>query len=465
VSPTQRPTRATRCRVVVVGRRETAVALPDTVVHADNLFDAVGEVSVAGAGQPVSAVVVPTAFVTGSTRPAAEAFHRIDPSVRLILLAGSTDEPAVRDGLSDGFDDVVTEPLTAAAVSAILDGGPLPGPAADAERVPPQPAGPPSEPVPSEPAAAAEPPAPAAPAETVVVPGLVDLIASLEPSGAPAGAPPSGPLGDTDLVEAIMAHPAGVRARALQLMVEQTSWSDLALTDEPPPGDAAASVAVRYGARDFGALSTSRADERQLRPWAAWLARWLALDRSYREFRTMAFQDELTGAWNRRFYEFFMKRIIRDAARKRRQLTLLVFDIDDFKHYNDEYGHEAGDEILRETVRLLESVIRTGDRVCRIGGDEFVVIFADPEGPRETGSRAPEAVEEIAGRFQEQVCLMKFPKLGLAAPRPLSISGGLATYPWDGTDPETLLRHADRLALQSKKKGKNVITFGPDAAR
>ena len=56
---------------------------------------------------------------------------------------------------------------------------------------------------------------------------------------------------------------------------------------------------------------------------------------------------------------------------------------------------------------------------------------------------------------------MKFPKLGLDAPGTLSISGGLATYPWDGQKPETLLRRADQLALQSKRKGKNVITMGP----
>ena len=60
---------------------------------------------------------------------------------------------------------------------------------------------------------------------------------------------------------------------------------------------------------------------------------------------------------------------------------------------------------------------------------------------------------------------MKFPKLGLDAPGTLSISGGLSTYPWDGTDPESLFHHADQLALQSKKKGKNVITLGPGIRR
>jgi GGDEF domain-containing protein len=60
---------------------------------------------------------------------------------------------------------------------------------------------------------------------------------------------------------------------------------------------------------------------------------------------------------------------------------------------------------------------------------------------------------------------MRFPKLGLDAPGTLSISGGLATFPWDGTDALSLLRHADQLALQSKREGKNLITFGPRVER
>ena len=179
----------------------------------------------------------------------------------------------------------------------------------------------------------------------------------------------------------------------------------------------------------------------------------------------MAFQDTLTGAWNRRFFDAFLRDSVAKAAQRRRPVTVMVFDIDDFKRYNDEFSHEAGDEILRETVRLLNSVIRKGDRVCRIGGDEFAVIFADPEAPRAPGSTHPETVEQIARRFQDQVCRTKFPKLGLEAPGTLSISGGLATYPWDGTDPDQLRRHADQLALESKRKGKNVITFGPGARR
>jgi diguanylate cyclase (GGDEF)-like protein len=444
---------------VIVGRPKGAGELPQSVIHADNLFDAVGEVTVATASQPVSAVVVPTELVHGTAALAAAAFRRIDPSVRLILLSPAEGEAAGATEPADGFDEVLSAPLSAKALASILEGGEAP----TKER-----AAAPAAQKPVSQGEAAGTTAPAPPQGPDASWGdLPQLVGAGEPHSVAdaAGRPALDQLGDTDLVEAILTDPAGLRKLALQLMIEQTRWSDLTLSDEAPPGDGVARAEVRFAKQRFGTLWSREARERQLRPWAAWLARWLALDRGYRDFRTMAFQDELTGAWNRRFYDVFMKQNLKRAARQRRAVTVLVFDIDDFKHYNDEFGHDAGDEVLRETVRLLNSVIRAGDRVCRIGGDEFVVIFADPEGPREPGSNPPETVEEIAGRFQEQICQMKFPKLGLDAPGTLSISGGLATYPWDGTDPESLLRRADQLALQSKKSGKNVITLGPGIQR
>ena len=110
---------------------------------------------------------------------------------------------------------------------------------------------------------------------------------------------------------------------------------------------------------------------------------------------------------------------------------------------------------------ILRSVIRPTDRVCRIGGDEFAVIFNEPAGPREEGSQHPKDVFLLAHRFQQQVQQHRFPKLSDCLPGTLSVSGGLATFPWDGTTPEALLAQADKNALQSKRQGKNAITFGP----
>lgn len=203
----------------------------------------------------------------------------------------------------------------------------------------------------------------------------------------------------------------------------------------------------------------------EVRRGAAWLARWLALGEQHAQLRVAAFTDPLTGAWNRRYLDRFLNAAIGRARAKRHDVTLLLFDIDNFKHYNDRYGHPAGDEILVETVKLLNSVIRPTDRVARIGGDEFAVVFDDPTGPRDPASRHPASIYQIAQRFQRQIVEHRFPKLGEQARGSLTISGGLATFPWDAQDARSLIERADALILQSKGQGKNVICIGAGAKR
>ncbi|MEC9373091.1 MAG: diguanylate cyclase, partial [Planctomycetota bacterium] len=210
-------------------------------------------------------------------------------------------------------------------------------------------------------------------------------------------------------------------------------------------GEGADGAAVERRGRRFGSLRCDGADAEALAVGAAWLANWLALAEQQRQLREAAFTDSLTGAWNRRYADRFLASAIENARRKRHDLTVLLFDIDDFKQYNDRFGHGAGDQILRETVRLMKSVIRPTDRVCRMGGDEFAVIFDEPEGPRTPNSRHPISISEIAARFQKQVCEHRFPKLGEEAQATLTISGGIATFPWDGHDAASLLERADQL--------------------
>ncbi|MEM7623373.1 MAG: GGDEF domain-containing protein, partial [Planctomycetota bacterium] len=198
---------------------------------------------------------------------------------------------------------------------------------------------------------------------------------------------------------------------------------------------------------------------------AAWLAAWMRLSGQNRALRRAAFTDPLTGAWNRRYSSRFLHAAVEKARVARRSLTVLYFDIDGFKRYNDDYGHAAGDEILVEVVRALRAVVRPSDRVCRVGGDEFVVIFYEPDGPRRVDSKPPESVYVLTKRVQQQIRERKFPKLGHEAAGRLTISGGLATYPWDGADAESLLHAADELAIRSKRQGKNAITLGPGAER
>lgn len=232
------------------------------------------------------------------------------------------------------------------------------------------------------------------------------------------------------------------------------------VADASPQG-----VPVVWEGACFGHLKSARSDAAALAPHARWLAGWLRLRDQQNQLRAAAFTDPLTGAWNRRYFDRFIASAIEQARAGRQPVTVLVFDIDNFKQYNDQYGHDAGDEILRETVRLLRSTIRPTDRVCRVGGDEFAVVFFEPQGPRQEGSKHPSSVFAIAQRFQQQILKHHFPKLLNCAPGTLTISGGLATFPWDGNTPAELLGKADQLAMASKRQGKNAITIGPGAMK
>jgi diguanylate cyclase (GGDEF)-like protein len=231
---------------------------------------------------------------------------------------------------------------------------------------------------------------------------------------------------------------------------------------DPEPGNEAR---VDEGGQRFGRLRSRTISVARLLPQAAWLAAWLALRDQYSQLYHAAVTDPITGAHNRRFFDYFLEFAIGSARARHQPMTLLVFDIDDFKQFNERHGHGAGDEILRHTVRLLRSVIRPSDRVCRIGGDEFAVVFHDPAGPRTTGSRPLSSVFQLAGRFQQAICEHKFPELGCDAPGRLTVSGGLATYPLDGHDAASLLAGADAFARASKKAGKNCMSMGPATGR
>lgn len=218
--------------------------------------------------------------------------------------------------------------------------------------------------------------------------------------------------------------------------------------------------AVEWSGVLFGYLSSMNTAEREVMPQAKWLAGWIALYEQQNQLREAAFTDHLTGAWNRRYFERYVEAAMLQARRMRQQLTVMIFDIDNFKGYNDKYGHEAGDRILCEIIELLRRVVRPCDRVCRIGGDEFAVVFHDPDGPREAGSTHSVDVQTIAERFRKNVSQHAFPHLADADLGAVGVSGGLATYPWDGFTVEELVRKADELAMRSKASGKNTISFG-----
>jgi diguanylate cyclase (GGDEF)-like protein len=180
----------------------------------------------------------------------------------------------------------------------------------------------------------------------------------------------------------------------------------------------------------------------------------------------MATEDDLTGLKNRRYMWEFARQIIERAGKGNGRVTLLVFDIDNFKHYNDVYGHSAGDKILRQTAVLMQRCCRGHDVVGRIGGDEFAFIFWDdplarPEGAeverRSALADHPKEVIFIARRFRRELNRTELNLLGPGGKGVLTISGGLASFPRDGSTIQELFSRADSALLEAKRSGKNRI--------
>ena len=293
--------------------------------------------------------------------------------------------------------------------------------------------------------------------------GQPDGLSSLE--GTPSA---TGELGDIDLVDQILASHDQLAPLATKLIadhcgIEGIAWS----TRHEAVSPSRAAVDVELDGTFFGRLHAPGATTQRemLQPWAGWLARWLTLEKRVSRLWDMALHDDLTGVWNRRYLNHFLQLILQRAGHEHFRVTVMVFDIDDFKLYNDRYGHSAGDEILQESARLMVSVVRDHDVVARIGGDEFAVIFWDADEPRRPHCEHPATIRKVATRFQQAICQHRFPKLAEGAPGTLTISGGLAGFPWDGQTPQELLKKADEMALESKRQGKNVLTFGPGAQR
>ena len=184
-----------------------------------------------------------------------------------------------------------------------------------------------------------------------------------------------------------------------------------------------------------------------------------------KQLERLSTEDELTNLKNRRYFWEFARQLINMAKETQGQVTLLIFDIDNFKHYNDLYGHAAGDEILREASLIMKRCCRSHDLVGRIGGDEFAVLFWDEPKPvdkskpaeRRAHSEHPRDAIVIARRFRQEMSKAHLSSLGHEGRGVLTISGGLASYPTDAANIEELFDQADEALLDAKRSGKNRI--------
>lgn len=429
--------------ILVVGDRDrrmqsaVASALPTAAVTAvQSIFDAIAELH---AGM-FSGVLVNTDPMEPRPESAARALREAAGEGRIVLWSDASGEPLSRRLLELGADDYVIAPPHAAELqrSLSIDGAAVV--AADSS------------------------------SGVSAAPQYTPLTSLLEL-----------PLAEI-LLDAMVEHPQQAVERAIEAM-NQRLGTAMALTFNSAADHAAVAgpdrVVVTHPLRTAdgqpaGMLALELAhpiDEpaahHALGHIAAVLAKVHQIDERQSRLQKLAITDDLTGVYNVRYFRHFLSRIVEKAKQLRFPVTLLLFDIDNFKKYNDEFGHGVGDEILKQTAALMKRCTRDHDLVARISGDEFAVIFWEKDGPRkpydatQPPARLPATPVQIAGRFRKLLSnkdFSEFSMLGTAGKGILTVSGGMAVYPYDARTPEELIEAADRaMMFGAKKNGKNSI--------
>jgi diguanylate cyclase (GGDEF)-like protein len=163
----------------------------------------------------------------------------------------------------------------------------------------------------------------------------------------------------------------------------------------------------------------------------------------------LSLQDGLTGLANRRSFDQYLTEQVGVATRTQRPLSLMVCDVDHFKLFNDHYGHQEGDECLKQVAMALKSCCRRpADKACRYGGEEFALVLPDTD---------LAGAEQIAQTVREAIAKLNIPHQAGAAPY-VSLSGGVAVLvPAAGTTDADLLKAADTALYQAKNQGRNRI--------
>lgn len=432
--------------VLLVGdlNREVQSALSQALPGAQltavgSMFDAIAELS-AGSFTTVMASAEP---IERRPESAARVLRQLAGAGRVVIFGHPASEPMSRRLLDFGCDDYIVLPPETAELQQLFGTSPL--------RM--SDSGTPIE------QAEDQAPAPLTPTESLSV--LLTL-----------------PLAEMSL-DALLQHPADAPAALVQQINNRIApmmhLSLLKATEDPPAtpeGTLTLSHLIRLPGDEEDMLvlhlmGIRENDETAARHFLAQLAQLMSrlqqLHERHSRLQKLAITDELTGLYNGRYFRHFLTRIVERARTMRFPVTLLLFDIDNFKKYNDQYGHGVGDEILKQTSALMRKCVRDHDLVARISGDEFAVVFWEKDGPRQprnpnsvTGSRVPSTPLIVFQRFQRMLLTQHFEGLGPTGQGQLTISGGLAVYPFDAQSPQDLITAADHaLMFGAKQSGKN----------
>jgi diguanylate cyclase (GGDEF)-like protein len=165
------------------------------------------------------------------------------------------------------------------------------------------------------------------------------------------------------------------------------------------------------------------------------------------ELRQQAIRDPLTGLFNRRYLDETLPREVHRALRDNMPLAVVMIDIDHFKRFNDEWGHEAGDAVLLGVAELLLDGLRASDIACRFGGEELLVVM-----PGADTGEAVRRITAIAGEMRKLATRV----MGRELP-PITFSAGVAIVPDHGGEAETIIRAADRAMYLAKETGRDRI--------
>ncbi|WP_373532692.1 diguanylate cyclase [Vampirovibrio sp.] len=170
-------------------------------------------------------------------------------------------------------------------------------------------------------------------------------------------------------------------------------------------------------------------------------------NQDYEKTYALATTDSMTNLYNHRFFQEHMRRSIDQATRFKHKFSLLLIDIDFFKKFNDTYGHQAGDEVLRQVAKKLKSTVRNVDMVARYGGEEMAIVLdrANEEEALAVALKVVKAIAEEAYPIAEGVA------------KHVTISCGVATFPTHGETPSQLIEFSDAGLYRAKEQGRNQV--------